>query len=228
MVSLTHHVNVANAFDSFIEEKDFPCVGAKAALAHNQISYCVAKDISTPVSDAHILKKLQAFALDCVDTTLFRSFIVIFENSPALTEMQFEHYLWQRLQALHDKDAQQYGWDKQVSSDPESSDFSMSIGGKGFYVIGLHPGASRKARQFTRPAMVFNLHSQFELLREEGKYARLRETILKRDLKTNGSINPMLAVHGESSEARQYSGRMLEKEWKCPFHAQPKVITDDA
>ena len=32
-----------------------------------------------------------------------------------------------------------------------------------------------------------------------------------------GSLNPMLAQHGEASEARQYSGRQVDDGWKCPF-----------
>jgi uncharacterized protein len=81
----------------------------------------------------------------------------------------------------------------------------------------LHPNASRPARRFSRPALVFNLHDQFERLREEGRYDRMRERIVERDLALAGSINPMLARHGEVSEARQYSGRKVEAGWRCPF-----------
>ena len=65
--------------------------------------------------------------------------------------------------------------------------------------------------------MVFNLHEQFETLRAEGRYERMREAILDRDRKLAGDINPMLARHGESSEARQYSGRAVGDAWSCPF-----------
>ena len=67
-------------------------------------------------------------------------------------------------------------------------------------------------------ALVFNLHEQFERLREEGRYERMRERILSRDLALSGSINPILARFGETSEARQYSGRLVERDWRCPFH----------
>ena len=76
---------------------------------------------------------------------------------------------------------------------------------------------SRPARRFPRPTLVFNLHAQFETLREEGKYERMRERILERDVELAGSINPMLSRHGDASEARQYSGRVIEKGWQCPF-----------
>ena len=39
-----------------------------------------------------------------------------------------------------------------------------------------------------------------------------------RDEALAGSRNPMLARHGEASEARQYSGRVVDDAWQCPFH----------
>ena len=64
--------------------------------------------------------------------------------------------------------------------------------------------------------MVFNLHDQFERLRRDGLYEKLRGAILQRDQALDGSINPMLARHGELSEARQYSGRAVNDDWRCP------------
>jgi len=61
-------------------------------------------------------------------------------------EAALERALWQWLQALHALDRRQFGWNPQVSSDPASAYFSMSLGGKAFRVVGLHPGASRPAR----------------------------------------------------------------------------------
>jgi FPC/CPF motif-containing protein YcgG len=114
-------------------------------------------------------------------------------------------------------DAVHFEWDPTVSDDPDSPHFSLSIGGRGFYVVGLHPGASRAARRFPVAALVFNLHSQFEALRADGRYGRLRDVITQRDVAYSGSRNPMLAIHGEQSEARQYSGRKVEADWRCPF-----------
>lgn len=210
-------IAIADAFQHFILNPAFPCVGAKSALAKKQIDFFVANDITTSHEDNAITQALQRFASHCGQDSLFVSFAVIFQNSKPMNEIEFEHNLWQRLQSIHEHDLKHYDWDGEVSNDPESPDFSMSVGGKAFYVVGLHPGSSRPARRFSAPALVFNLHSQFELLREEGSYTNIRETILERDRKINGSVNPMLAAHGESSEARQYSGRQIEQDWKCPF-----------
>ena len=45
----------------------------------------------------------------------------------------------------------------------------------------------------------------------------MRETILDRDRKLAGDINPMLARHGDASEAPQYSGRLVDPSWTPPF-----------
>ena len=133
---------------------------------------------------------------------------MVFEGPGHLSETHFERHLWRRVQSLTDKD----GWqgvepDPRVDDSPDSPRFSLSFGGEAFFVVGLHPNASRPARRFEAPALVFNLHDQFERLRGEGGYDRLRAAILSRDEALSGSVNPMLANHGEISAARQYSGR---------------------
>jgi FPC/CPF motif-containing protein YcgG len=45
----------------------------------------------------------------------------------------------------------------------------------------------------------------------------MREKIMTRDEALAGSRNPMLARHGDASEARQYSGRAVGEAWRCPF-----------
>ena len=206
-----------SAFQARIADATFPCVGAKAALAQDNISFEVAGDLRCPHDDVALVGALQAFARDAGNDDVFLSKVLLFPSTPKLDEPAFEQALWQRLQALHRVDAAHFEWDPAVSDDPASPQFSLSIGRRGFYVVGLHPGASRPARRFPVAALVFNLHSQFEALRADGRYARLRDVITQRDVAYSGSRNPMLAIHGEQSEARQYSGREVGSEWRCPF-----------
>jgi FPC/CPF motif-containing protein YcgG len=42
--------------------------------------------------------------------------------------------------------------------------------------------------------------------------------VREREIALQGSLNPNLADFGERSEARQYSGRAVEDQWRCPFH----------
>ncbi len=206
------------AFVALVAHETFPCLGAKASQARGGMQFLCAGDIASTGHDRRITAGLQDFAGHAADDSLFVSFVVLFPESQRMSEQAFEAALWQRLRALHAIDRVKHGWDDSVSADPASANFSMSIGGKAFYVVGMHPGASRPARRFRCPALVFNLHGQFERLRADGRYGKLRHAIIERDVAFAGSANPMLAVHGKSSEARQYSGRQVDEGWVCPFH----------
>lgn len=208
----------ADAFFDKIRRKDFPCVGAKSALANDRMKVMPARDLTSAWNDLQIHDALLDWAALDLPPDDLRSFAVIFEGPRNLTEREFERAMWDRLQSLTDKDVwKEQPYDPSVSADPEHPDFSLSFGGSAFFVVGLHPNASRPARRFPNPTLVFNLHDQFERLREKGIYDRMRERILDRDVELAGDINPMLARHGESSEARQYSGRRVEDDWQCPF-----------
>lgn len=203
-----------------IAEKTFPCVGAKSAMARGMLKTVVCQSLEGSKEDARIHSELLEWvAAHREDPEGLRSLAVIFEGPRELDEKQFEVAMWERLQALANIDERRdQPYDRSVSPDPEDPHFSLSFGGAAFFVIGLHPNASRPARRMPRPTLIFNLHEQFERLREEGRYERMRETILSRDVAIAGSVNPMLARYGEESEARQYSGRVVGKNWRCPFH----------
>ena len=208
-----------NAFRAMIFDADFPCVGAKSALGKGQLALFSAREIRSAWDDGALHDALMRFAWDYrAAPTLFRSFAVIFDGPTDLDEVNFEKALWARAQSLSDKDV----WpgqepDPRVSDDPANSHFSLSFGGEAFFVVGLHPDASRPARRFVKPVLVFNLHAQFEELRRQDRYEKLRSAIMARDLAVTGTHNPMLARYGTSSEARQYSGRLVPESWRCPF-----------
>lgn len=210
------------AFEAFVRQEAFPCLGAKAALARKSLHVLRAHDIADTRDDRRIAGWLAGAAAQSGDGRLFVSLAVLFPASAPLTEEAFERALWRRLRAIHAIDRASHAWDASVSDDPASADFSMSVGGRAFYVVGMHPGASRPARRFRCPALVFNRHSQFEQLRRDGRYEKLRRAIIERDIAFAGSANPMLAVYGKSPEARQYSGREVDARWVCPFHAGGK------
>ena len=208
----------------YVSDPAFPCVGAKAALARGTLSVLACKDIDSAWDDVRIHDAISTFAESYrADPALFRSLAVTFDGPAGLSETEFERALWTRLQSISDKDAWRgYDYDAKVSSDPDDPHFSLSFGGEAFFVVGLHPNASRPARRFHRPTLVFNLHDQFEQLRSEGRYETMREKILVRDERLAGTRNPMLSRHGEASEARQYSGRVVGQEWACPFSYRGK------
>jgi len=202
-----------------VAAKDFPCVGAKSALARGTLEVLVCHSLTSAWDDIRIHSELLEWAKSWRnDPKGLRSLAVVFEGPGDLSEQEFEELMWERIQSLTDKDAWRgQPYDHRVSADPDDPHFSLSFGGEAFFVVGLHPRASRPARRFPRPTLIFNLHEQFENLREEGRYERMREKILERDVALSGDMNPMLARHGETSEARQYSGRVVGDGWRCPF-----------
>ena len=210
---------LADRFAAFVDAPLFPCVGAKAALNRDGMRFVVARDFGSAWDDLRIIPALLDIAASYrADPVPFQSLVVLFEGGAPDSEEAFEATLWDRLQSLTSKDE----WlgqpaDDRVAHDPGDPHFALSFGGEAFFVVGLHPKASRPARRFERPAMVFNLHDQFEQLREQGRYDKLRSTIIGRDIELAGAANPMLAPHGTISAARQYSGRAVDDAWQCPF-----------
>lgn len=204
---------------SAIADATFPCLGAKSAMARGLLRTVVCRSLQSAWDDVRIHAELLGWSKAYrEDPSGLRSLAVVFEGPDDLDEKQFETAMWQRLQSLADKDVwlgQPY--DRSVSADPENPHFSLSFGGAAFFVVGLHPLASRPARRLPRPTMVFNLHDQFDRLRGDGRYEPMRAKIMKRDTALAGSANPMLVRHGEASEARQYSGRVVGADWLCPF-----------
>jgi FPC/CPF motif-containing protein YcgG len=205
------------AFEAFIKTADFPCVGGKSALATGGMTILVAGDLASSVCDPEILSALQAPQPEPGQSLITR--VVLFPDTRAMSEIEFETALWGRLAALENADRNTYAPDPAISSDPDAPDFGISLGGSGYFVVGMHPGASRLARRAPMAALAFNAHAQFRALKATSRYDRMRQVVRQRDVSLQGNTNPMLADHGDRSEAIQYSGRAVSDDWVCPFKA---------
>jgi hypothetical protein len=209
----------------FVAAADFPCVGAKAALAQDALDVHAFDTLGSRSNDNGLLEGLSAFARlrnrDDPDDFTVHSYAAAFRGPLDTDELRFEALLWSQLQRLHALDARRgTPWSRDVSTDPDSPKFSLSLAGHPFFVIGLHPGASRLARRTPFPVLVFNSHIQFNRLKADGRYAKMQEATRARDTALQGSINPNLADFGTAAETRQYSGRAVEPDWRCPFHVR--------
>jgi FPC/CPF motif-containing protein YcgG len=215
---------VHDSFRAHILDPEFPCLGGKAAINGNTYRFGLYAEMNTPATTAGLAHDLWEYARERPTfETEYATFVAGFVAPVVGDECEWEKLLWSQLQSLHDLDRAHHSWDSTVSSDPEDPGFSFSFAGTAFFVIGLHPASSRRARRFAWPTLVFNAHVQFERLREQNRFRRLRETIRARDYKLQGSLNPNLSDFGEVSEARQYSGRAVEEGWRCPFSTRPGV-----
>ena len=216
---------VHQSFRSHVLDNEFPCVGGKAALNNNTYRFGFYSEMNTPETTAGLAYDLWEYARERPTfETEYATFVTSFAAPLDRNEHQWEELLWSQLQKLHDLDRPYHTWDSTVSSDPEDPAFSFSFAGTAFFVIGLHPASSRFARRFAWPTLVFNAHAQFEQLREQNRFERIQEMVRARDYKLQGSLNPNLNNFGERSEARQYSGRAVDENWKCPFHNQGRDV----
>jgi len=212
---------VHDNFRRHVANQGFPCVGAKAAVNGNCYRFGFYAEMNSPESTAGLAHDLWVYSREqSTFKTNYATFIASFALPVVTDERIWEKLLWTQLENLHELDRLHYSWDKTVSSNPEDTNFSFSFAETGFFVVGLHPASSRLSRRFPWATLVFNTHAQFERLREENQFGRMQETIRARDLKLQGSLNPNLSDFGKQSEAKQYSGRAVEADWKCPFHAK--------
>lgn len=207
------------ALHAMMAERSYPCLGGRAAINGNSYWLRCYGEFGCRPDTIALANNLDQFTIsDLAKENDFATFIAVFASPRSLPELDFETTLWQTLRILHERDMVQHSWDGSVSSNPADANFAFSFAGHAYYVVGLHPQSSRLARRFPYPALVFNLHAQFQKLRDAGKWEKMRSTIRQRDVALQGSANPMLSDFGERSEARQYSGRAVEEKWEPDFH----------
>lgn len=211
-------------FEDFILLGDHPCLMAQSIFSSHNLDFHIYPHLGSRETASLLLKDLKTYLNSYnEENDLVFTFLAIFTGRTYYSEAEFEQLLWQQLQYLHEADVKP--WDRDVDSDPESPDFSFSLNGKAFYMVGMHPNSSRKSRQSPYPSIAFNLHLQFDKLRQKGRYEKVQQRIRERDIAFQGSMNPMLQDFHEGSEARQYSGRKVGEEWKCPFlHKKNKNV----
>lgn len=210
---------VHDSFRALVLNERFSCIGGRAAVRQNAYCFGLYECMGSPASSEALAGDLVRFIGDQrLRDKPFTAFVASFVDPVPADEPQFEALLWSTLQQLHDIDSQP--WTPDYQANPEESDFSFSFGGVGLFVVGLHAASSRVARRFAWSTLVFNPHQQFDQLRREGRYVRFRDVIRARDVTLQGTVNPMLTDFGEQSEARQYSGRAVDENWVCPFHAR--------
>jgi uncharacterized protein len=211
--------SITAEFGAFVNEASFPCLAGKGAVHRGDHTLRVYDVLGSRAAAVELARDLARFVDESpADGAGLRAFIAVFRGPIPVDETTFEQRLWRQLQHLHAHDEPDQGWDPSVTDDPADPRFSFSFAGRALFVVGMHPRSSRLSRRFRWPTLVFNPRTQFERLRAEGKFERLRAVVRERDIALQGTLNPNLADFGEQSEARQYSGRATEPDWRCPFH----------
>lgn len=213
-----HLESIEQSLKDLISKKNYPCIAAIQSMTQHEYQIGVYEDFGSGSSASALGQDLKAFKRQQKATdSLYLSFFAVFNSPTFETEKEFEDALWQELSFLAAKDNPNAPWDSHFSDDPKDKNFCFSFDGDAFFIVGLHPKSSRLARQFPYPMLVFNLYEQFEELHRRGQYYPMIKTNRRRDMKFQGSVNPMVETHSDIWEAIQFSGRSNPPEWQCPF-----------
>ncbi|MBC7370079.1 MAG: YqcI/YcgG family protein [Bdellovibrionaceae bacterium] len=214
-----------------VQQKNYPCVAAIAAMAKNDYQLETYSGFGSGSSCERLAKDLIRFRDEYVRTkSAYLSFFAIFDDAAEMTEEEFESRLWKELSYMSSVEGLSHRWDPEFSDNPEDKNFCFSLDRTAFFVVGMHPKSSRKARQFSVPALVFNVYDQFRELQKHGRYDPMVHLNRKRDIAYQGAANPMAELYGDQWEAIQFSGKNNSEEWKCPFHRglKPETVKTSA
>jgi FPC/CPF motif-containing protein YcgG len=213
------HARITDAaLRTFIRSENCSCVAAKAAVGTGGYRFGYYPGFEPSEAVEGVARDVAAFVAERPSMpSRYATFVAVFEQLNCGDERWFEGNLWRILQRLHELDARYNNWNPAVASDPSKPDFSFSFAETAFFIVGMHPNASRRSRRFFMPALAFNSHDQFAVARQTGDFERIVKAIRKGEMALQGSLNPELREFGTRSEARQYAGRATEDDWKCPF-----------
>ena len=214
---------LAQEFHAFIKSQPFPCVGAKSALAKGQLK--VSR------GPRHRLRLGRYADLSCASGL----------HLPLPGRPETVPELRRRLRSVSAPRAKRSSsgtCGRVCNPSPTRTSFSASATTSGCRPtrttrISPCPSAGRRSSSsaciraravrpaaFPTPSSSSTSALSSSSCGRRARYEGLRSAILARDEALAGSINPMLARHGETSEARQYSGRAVEGDWVCPFRGR--------
>lgn len=127
-------------FRDFIIEKKHPCIMAQSVFTQDNVDFHTYQNFGSRETAQKIMADLKTYLkkFDFGSNDFF-TFIAIFEGEQGFSETDFETKLWEQLQFLHDED--DVPWNSEVSKNPESDDFSFSLAGEAFYIVGMHPNS---------------------------------------------------------------------------------------
>jgi uncharacterized protein len=207
---------VHTSFRNLILSRDFPCLGAASAVRRGDYHLDFYPALGTDAAVRECIRGLhqliECFPLpECPVAVL----VAVFEGPLRIDESEFEHLLWKQLYGIR---LGSPGSATSVESCPagrEIEDPGFDFDNRDFFIVGMHPGASRVSRRFEWPTLVFNALTHSEKLRNEQHYDLMTNRIRARDLRPQGTLNPNLDL----LRTAQFSGRQVDRNWICPFPA---------
>jgi FPC/CPF motif-containing protein YcgG len=216
-----------------VMQPNYPCVSAVSSFLKQDYMSANYPDFGSGAAGARLYTDLLRFKNEQRRLKApFYSFWAVYEDSHVTSEEDFEKKLWQELSAVHahefklcEQEGREMKWDPHFSRDPADKKFCFCVEGDAYFVVGMHPLSSRKARRFPYPALIFNLYAQFDELFQKGTFEPMAKINRQREIKFDGGVNPMVEKHGQNWESIQFSGKNNDDQWGCPFHRLWKKVT---
>lgn len=189
-----------------------PCLGGAAAIRRGYYRLGCYGELSSRQAVEESARDLSEFLRMATESERPVSVhVAVFRGPEGLTEEEFERSLWEHLRGMRRTDVGVDGSAPKGRLDFEA-DPGFVFADRNLFVVGLHPGASRKARHFPWPTLVFNALSHGDPLRDTDQYDRITEKIRARDVRLQGSLNPSIF----QLRVAQFSGREVGPDWTCP------------
>jgi FPC/CPF motif-containing protein YcgG len=91
--------NLEQQISAFINQAEYPCVGAKTALNKGKITVKQYDDLRCDINDTEILTDIYNFIHRFeLEKDMYSSLVLTFEQPEVLSEVAFDKLLWQKLQ----------------------------------------------------------------------------------------------------------------------------------
>jgi FPC/CPF motif-containing protein YcgG len=196
----------------------FPCLGGTSAIRTERYRFALYPELGSAAAIRDCVADLAGFQCDApAETEPIAVHVAVFDGPVNADEKGFERDLWRQLQGMHRADRQRSGIEEFEPVTLNETDDGIWLGDRTYFVVGLHPAASRWARRFAWPTLVFNALSHDALLRRRGQYERMQSTIRRRDTRLQGAPNPAV----DRPQLAQFAGRDVERDWQCPVEVNP-------
>jgi FPC/CPF motif-containing protein YcgG len=197
----------------------FPCLGGAAAIRTECYRFSVYPPLGSTEAVRDCAADLAAFQAEApADTQPIAVHVATFDGPVSAGEEDFERRLWRQLQAMYRIDQQRAGTAEPAPVMLDEADDGLPLGDRTYFVVGLHPAASRWARRFAWPTLVFNALTHDALLRRRGQYERMQHVIRRRDTRLQGVLNPAVDL----PQLAQFAGRDVQGDWQCPVEVDPE------
>jgi FPC/CPF motif-containing protein YcgG len=205
---------------ALLTQRNYPCVAALQSFHRDDYQVGFYEQFGTGKSYSNLRADLHHFLVEQRKSgSTYHTFWAIFPEFSSVNEQNFETQMWEELSWLTSEELKDVDWGPDTTNrDPGTPEFAFNLFGEAFFVVGMHPESSRRARKFPWPTLIFNVFSQFRELQSRGLYDSMVQLNRERDRKFQGTANPMAVEHGEKWETIQFSGRQNNATWKCPFH----------